>query len=147
MPFQDDPSAIRWRLHLASPPNAVYELLNTDKGRAHFWAESAVETDGIIHFIFPNGLEWKGKILERTPPKRFVVVYIGSSTTTFDLIPAPTGGTDLTLIEVGVPSEYRAEVIAGWVSVLMALKAAVDFHIDLRNHDSSRTWDDGYIEN
>jgi predicted nucleic acid-binding Zn ribbon protein len=33
------------------------------------------------------------------------------------------------------------------VSVLMALKAAVDFSVDLRNHDPDRTWDHGYVEN
>jgi len=96
---------------------------------------------------FPNGLEWIGQIIERTPPKCFIVVYIGGSTTSFDLIPGSAGGTDLTLTDAGVPDEDRAEVIAGWVSVLLALKAAVDFNIDLRNHDPSRTWDEGYVEN
>jgi hypothetical protein len=57
------------------------------------------------------------------------------------------GGTDLTLTDMGVPSEHRTEVIAGWVSVLMALKAAVDFGIDLRGHDSERHWDTGFVEN
>lgn len=31
---------IRWRLHLPVPPSEVYEALNTDDGRASFWAES-----------------------------------------------------------------------------------------------------------
>jgi len=53
----------------------------------------------------------------------------------------------LTLTDQGVPPENRTEVIAGWVSVLMALKASVDFGIDLRNHDPNRTWDEGYAEN
>lgn len=38
-------------------------------------------------------------------------------------------------------------MIAGWVSVLLALKAAVDFSVDLRNHDPGRTWDQGYADN
>jgi len=38
-------------------------------------------------------------------------------------------------------------VLAGWVSVLMALKAAVDHGVDLRNHDPQRTWDQGYADN
>ena len=49
------------------------------------------------------------------------------------------GGTDLTLTETGVPSEWRKENLAGWVSVLLALKAAVDHGVDLRVHDTSRT--------
>jgi hypothetical protein len=30
--------------------------------------------------------------------------------------------------------------------VLLALKAAVDHGIDLRNHDPRRTWDRGYAD-
>jgi hypothetical protein len=38
-------------------------------------------------------------------------------------------------------------VTAGWVSVLMQLKAAVQFHVDLRNHSRERSWEKGYVEN
>lgn len=55
--------------------------------------------------------------------------------------------TDLTLSDAGVPAADRAEVTAGWVSVLLALKAAVDFGVDLRNHDRQRTWGTGYADN
>lgn len=53
----------------------------------------------------------------------------------------------MTLTDVGVPLEDRTEVIAGWVSVLMALKGAVDFGIDLRTHDPDRHWEKGYVDN
>jgi hypothetical protein len=53
----------------------------------------------------------------------------------------------LILTDQGVPEEDRIEIIAGWVSVLMALKASVDFGIDLRNHDPQRTWNECYVEN
>ena len=36
---------------------------------------------------------------------------------------------------------------AGWVSVLMAMKGAVDFEIDLRNHNPERVWENGYLDN
>jgi uncharacterized protein YndB with AHSA1/START domain len=147
MSFQDDPSLIRWRLHLKSPPAVAYEWVATDQGRARFWAESAVEADGEIHFIFPNGLEWRGQILERDPPRRFRVRYLGDSVTTFEFADDGAGGTDLTLTDVGVPEADRMEVIAGWVSVLLVLKTAVDHGVDLRNHDPQRTWDQGYAEN
>ena len=147
MTFQSDPDIIRWNLHLKSSPQIVYQRLSTDQGRASFWVESAVEDKGKIHFIFPNQAEWKGKILEEDPPHQFKVEYYGGSTTTFELQPDGKGGTDLTLMDQGVPSEDRTEVIAGWVSVLMALKASVDFGVDLRTHDPSRTWDEGYVEN
>lgn len=122
-------------------------MLATNEGRARFWAESAVEQDGAIHFVFPNQAKWRGRILEANPPHRFKVEYYGGSITTFELSPDGSGGTDLTLTDQGVPAADRTEVIAGWVSVLMALKASVDFGIDLRNHDPKRTWDEGSAEN
>ena len=138
---------VRWKLRFKSSPQVVYDKLSTDEGRASFWAESAIEQDGVIHFVFPNQAEWKGRILKNEPPHLFKVEYYGGSITTFKLDPDGLGGTDLTLTDQGVPVEDRSEVIAGWVSVLMALKASVDFGIDLRNHDPRRTWDDGYIDN
>jgi hypothetical protein len=75
------------------------------------------------------------------------VRYFGGSTTTFELAADGAGGTDLALTDAGVLDADRPEVIAGWVSVLMALKAAADFDVDLRDHDSRRTWDEGYAEN
>lgn len=142
-----DESIIRWRLHLAAGPEKVYHLLNSDEGRAGFWAESAVERNGVIHFSFPNGAAWQGKILQRVPGRLFRLIYYGGSTTTFELSPDGKGGTDLTLTDEGVGAEYQSEVNAGWVSVLMALKAAADHDIDLRNHDPERTWDQGYVDN
>jgi uncharacterized protein YndB with AHSA1/START domain len=147
MAFQNNPGLIRWKLHLNSSPQDVYQLLSTNEGRASFWAESAIEQEGMIHFVFPNQAQWKGKIFENEPPHKFKLEYYGGSITTFELNPDGSDGTDLTLTDQGVPAEDRPEVIAGWVSVLMALKASVDFGIDLRNHDPKRTWDDGYTEN
>ena len=147
MTLLSDQDIIRWRLHLASPTESVYEKLSTDAGRASFRSESAVNHDDVIHFVFPDQSEWTGRILESQPPHRFQVEYYGGSITTFELEPDGSGGTDLTLTDQGVPVQDRTEVIAGWVSVLMALKASVDFGVDLRNHDPQRTWDQGYAEN
>jgi uncharacterized protein YndB with AHSA1/START domain len=147
MAFQDNPDMIVWRIHLTSPPEQVYQILATDEGRARFWAESAIETDGKIDFKFPNGFSWRGKIIENSPPCRFVVEYIDGSSATFELTDDGAGGTDLRLTDVGVSETYRTEVTAGWVSVLMALKATVDFSVDLRNHDPGRTWDQGFADN
>lgn len=147
MGFQDDQIQIYWRLHLKSPPEKVYQALSTDAGRASFWAESAIERDGIIHFVFPNKMTWDAHILAAIPNSRYTVQYIGNSITTFSLEEDGQGGTDLTLTDAGVPAADRTEVIAGWVSVLMALKASVDFGIDLRTHDPDRQWDRGYAEN
>ena len=76
----------------------------------------------------------------------FAVEYFGS-VTTFELTQDGRGGTDLTLTAAGVPPADRVEMTAGWVSVLLALKAAVDSGVDLRNHDPARTWDQGFADN
>jgi len=147
MSFQNDPNQILWRLHLKSPPEKVYQALSTDSGRASFWAESAIERDGIIHFVFPNKMTWDARILSAIPFSQYTVQYIGNSITNFSLETDGQGGTDLTLTDEGVPAADRTEVIAGWVSVLLALKASVDFNVDLRTHDADRQWDCGYAEN
>jgi RimJ/RimL family protein N-acetyltransferase/uncharacterized protein YndB with AHSA1/START domain len=141
----DHRQPVRWRLHLAAPPEAVRELLATDEGRARFWAESTLAT-GRIEFRFPGGQTWSGRVVEDAPT-RFSVEYCGGSVATFELAPDGSGGTDLTLTDRGVPGADRSEVTAGWVSVLLALKAAADFEVDLRNHDPARTWDQGFADN
>lgn len=137
---------IRWKIHLRSSPVLVFSVLNSAEGRARFWAESAQETEGFIHFKFSNGEEYKGAILEVTPCTRFELRYF-DSLVRFELQDDGQGGTDLQLTNYGVPDSEYPEVKAGWVSVLLALKAACDFQIDIRNHDPNRTWDQGYADN
>ncbi len=57
------------------------------------------------------------------------------------------GGTDLSLLAENVDESVRMEMASGWVSVLMAMKGALDFGIDLRNHDPERTWPRGFADN
>jgi uncharacterized protein YndB with AHSA1/START domain len=144
--FQDIPDTIVWKLHFSSPPEDVYEALSTDAGRKTYWAESADETDGRIHYVFLNGVEDTGEILEREPGRVFKSTYF-DWTVTFDLRPDAAGGTDMQVTCVGVKEEDKRQIAAGWVSWLMAMKAAVDFGVDLRNHDAQRTWFDGYADN
>ena len=136
---------IRWRMHLRCPPQKVYDALNSDEGRAAFWAESAVERDGAIEFRFVNGYEYRGKILEREAPRRFVVDYFGTPAR-FELSDDGRGGTDLLLTHVENDPEDWNEVHAGWLNVLFPLKAWVVYGIDLRNHDPERSWDRGYAD-
>ena len=51
----------------------------------------------------------------------------------------------MSLVAENVPEQWRIQTVAGWVKVLMSPKAAVDFGVDLRNHDLDRTWDDGFL--
>ncbi|MEM9362148.1 MAG: SRPBCC domain-containing protein [Bacteroidota bacterium] len=137
---------ITWKLHLKSNTQDVFNLLSTSEGRKIFWTERADEDNGVINFLFPNGQTYKGRILEMIPNKRFHLDYFDSMVK-FLLKPSDDGGTDLVLINENVDENEFAEVNAGWISVLMNLKAVTDFQCDLRNHDSKRTWDQGYAEN
>ena len=147
MDIPRDPRPIRLRLHLNASPEAVHGFLSTDDGRARSWAESAKEGYGVIEFRFVNGIVQQSRILENRPPSRFAVTHSGGSVVTFDLAADGSAGTDPVLTEVRVPSGSWEENHAGWVSVLLALKAAVDFRADLRNHDPGCTWDQGFADN
>lgn len=92
-------------------------------------------------------MTWSARVVAEEPPRRFGIEYLGGTRTTFVLEPDGAGGTDLTLTDEHVAPEHREDVFAGWVSVLLALKAAVEHGIDLRNHDADRTWDQGFVDN
>lgn len=120
-------------------------MLDNDAGRASFWAESAIERSGVVHFEFVNGQRHSGPVLERERPHVWAVEYFGS-VVRFTLEPDGSGGTDLTLVDEGVPESDRAEVTAGWLNVLLPMKAAIDHGVDLHSHDPTRTWDQGYAD-
>lgn len=140
-------TGVRWKLHLASPPEQVYAMFATDRGRAKFWSESSLEKEGIMELYFMNGEQLACSILEKMPPNRFSFHYFAKTTVVVEFRQDEDGGTDLTLSETGFPNqEHRNLHESGWISVLMNLKAAVDFGMDLRNHNDQRTWDHGYCE-
>ena len=138
-------NTIRWKLHVPVPPERVYDALNTDEGRASFWAESAVERDGVIYFNFINGMSYQSRILDRAAPERFSIDYFGA-VATFELESDGAGGTDVTLTHDGVAADSWNEVHAGWLNVLFPLKAWLAHGVDLRSHDPQRLWDDGYVD-
>ncbi|MQA00811.1 MAG: hypothetical protein GEU80_16065 [Dehalococcoidia bacterium] len=135
---------ILWRLHLRSSPADVYRLLTTDEGRGSFWSESTVETDCVVEFRAKNGNRWPARILEQTPPRRFVLEYGG--VTTFELEDDGDGGTDLTLTNTGFEPDTRDDALPGWLNILLPLKARADFGVDLRNDDPARDWSRGYVD-
>lgn len=142
----DDAEPVRWRLHLDAAPPAVYEMLATRAGRERFWAEAAPEREGAVAFTFPDGTDHRAPVLAAERPDRYALEYLGAPAT-FELSDDGDGGTDLELRHRGLSAAERAETAAGWVSVLMALKAAVEHGVDLRNHDPARTWAEGYVDN
>jgi hypothetical protein len=130
---------------LPVPRELVFDALDSDAGRAAFWAVSAVETNGTIDFRFSNGLRCECRILERRKPERFRLEYFGSPAQ-FDLGDDGMRGTDLSLTHEGVAAAEWVEVHAGWLNVLFPLKAWLVHGVDLRNHDSRRSWEAGYID-
>ena len=144
--FQPDPNRIIWRVHFRSTPIEVYEYLALSEKRKLYWAESAEERGSVIHYRFLNGIEDSGRILERDPGRLYRVEYFGSDVT-FELSSCESNGCDMTVTCENVNKGDRCEIAAGWVSWLLAMKAAVDFGVDLRNHDRNRTWSDGFADN
>jgi hypothetical protein len=55
------------------------------------------------------------------------------------------GGTDVWLTHLTSAADH-AETAAGWLNVLLPLKAWLQHGIDLRNHDPERTWDHGFVD-
>ena len=142
---ESPPEPIVWRLHLASSPETVFEALTTDAGRESFWAESAVEQDGVIHFRFINGVEDQSPIISRQRPGLFELEYFGTLVR-FDVADAGTGGSDLTMTNSNYDPTWRDDLLPGWLNVLLPMKAMLDFGVDLRNHDPARTWDQRYVD-
>jgi hypothetical protein len=141
-----DPSVVRWRVHLRSAPERAYEMLASQEGREAFWAERAPERDGVIHFEFANGERVDGDVLRREPGRCFSVRYFEGKPVRFEIEPDGAGGSEVTVIQEGVTDDNRDDFAPGWVVVLLALKAAADFGVDLRNHSATRTWEAGYVD-
>ncbi len=139
------PDGITWRLHLRSSPDVVYDALDSDAGRASFWAETAIEHDGSVLFRFINGERYDGQILERVRPLRWTVDYYGAPVT-FTLTDDGRGGTDVVMTHPVDDEGARQQMTPGWLNVLLPMKAAIDHGIDLHNHDPARTWDQRYVD-
>jgi hypothetical protein len=132
-------------MHIPVPPASVFAALDSDEGRAAFWAESATEKEGAIAFRFVNGHTHTSAILERKAPRLWVIEYFGAEAR-FELADDGSGGTDLLLTHRGVPDAQWNEVHAGWLNVLFPLKVFCVHGVDIRNHDARRTWDEGYAD-
>ena len=136
---------IIWRLSLASPPERVFELLDTDEGSERFWAVQSRRVRDGFDLEFPGGLKGRVEVMERRVPTRLAIRYFGSDAV-LDLAEREDGGC---LFQVTCrcedPDEWL-EFYPGWVSWLLVLKAAADFDIDLRNGSPDRTWEQRYVD-
>ncbi|MBC6983135.1 hypothetical protein [Caulobacter sp. 17J80-11] len=135
---------IVWRVALASPPERVFALLDTDEGRQRFWAaRSAATADGFV-LTFADGREARVEVLERRAPTRLVLRYFGAEVELE--LDAADPGCVLELRDHGRELLDWRDRHAGWVSWLLTLKAAVDFGVDLRNGAPHRSWDQRFVD-
>ncbi|MDY7397057.1 hypothetical protein UMM65_17580 [Aureibaculum sp. 2210JD6-5] len=143
---QKEVGQINWKVHFSTSIDQVYNALTTDEGRSTFWAEEAKEINGIIEFKILNYPVYKSKIIEKKYPNLFQLEYFGTDVT-FTLKETPDKGTDLYMNAITFDKNTQKEMTSGWVSVLLAMKAAVDFGVDLRNHNPERVWEKGFVDN
>ncbi|HYE27658.1 MAG TPA: SRPBCC domain-containing protein [Allosphingosinicella sp.] len=135
---------IDWRVHFSAPPASVWRAWTTDEGREQFWAERSVADERGFQLSFVNGERLRVELVEARAPERLVFHYFGRSTVMVEISADGAGGCDLRLREINSPDPIGNH--AGWVSVLLACKAAVDFGIDLRSRDPARSWDAGFVD-
>lgn len=133
-----------WKVKLSADRSTVFERLATDRGRESFWAERSHETPQGFDLTFPNGEKTSVIVVANVAPQRLEFLYFGAST--MFALEATNRGTVLTL-SAKVPDDDLVESSAGWISVLLALKARVDGDVDLRNHDQGYSWDFGFVDN
>ena len=147
MPSSPALPPIEWKVHLASSPAAVFELLTTDRGRERFWAEHSRCEDSTFTLTFSGGEQLRCAVVAEAASQHFAFRYFADTLVEITLTLDEAGGTDLSLTEIGfADAAHRSENYAGWIQVLLCLKAAVDHKVDLRNHDAARTWSRGYCE-
>ena len=137
---------IVYRLLLKAAPDRIFAFVATDQGRGKFWAERTEQQQQNIVFHFSDGQKLSSQVLESTPYHRFSLTYFNGSIVSFD-IHEETDGTILQLRETNLSASDERQNRAGWVSVLLNLKAQADFGIDLRNHHPHYTWSEGYVGN
>jgi hypothetical protein len=139
-------SIVSWRLRLASPPVQVCELLADEAGRPRFRSELEIEPGMDLAAILSRGAVWEDADVDREPPYRFTVRYATGGVTTCDVADDGAGGSEVVVTDVGTVGEDRTDVLAAWVAALSAIKATVDFTLDLHTRDQLRTWFPDYAE-
>ena len=141
----NDTTRIVWRLHLAAPPERVFDAWLSPADHQRFWCERSEILPGRgfrQHFI--DGTVECCAVEATKTPTHIRFRYFRSQVDIH--LERRPDGTDLTLIALDVaPHEWR-DVHAGWLNVLLPFKAWVDFGVDLRNHDPLRTWAHRYVD-
>jgi uncharacterized protein YndB with AHSA1/START domain len=149
--MQVDFDQIHASVKLAAGRDRVWQALTTPGGITSWWAERAEiqPTDGgLLRLLFPNRRMLDSKVVMCRPMQFVSFVYFGGTRAQFEVTTHPSGGTVVTVTDHGFSSqEDYAETLAHWTSVLLALKAYLDFGVDLRNHTPAFNWEQGFVDN
>jgi uncharacterized protein YndB with AHSA1/START domain len=149
--MQVDFQHINMSVKLATSRDRVWQALTTPSGITSWWSERAeIEPSdgGLLRLLFPNRRMLDSKVIMCRPPHFLSFVYFGGTRASFEVTSHPAGGSVVTVSDSGFSSqEDYAETLAHWASVLLALKAFLDFGVDLRNHTSAFNWEKGYVDN
>ena len=137
---------ISWKVCIARPRGAIFELLATDRGRERFWVHRSEQLGSQLTLRFLDGTTLKTEILESSAPTRFALEYFNHSHASFTLERVDDASTVVHLLETGLDEPTARENRPGWVSVLLNLKAVAQLGVDLRNHDPRRSWTAGYVD-
>lgn len=135
---------VSWRVVCHANIKKVFDLIATDSGRTKFWCEQSTTSEDHIHMIFPGGETETARILKYDRPTSMEIIYFGA-VTKFQITELRSGC--VVHVEAIVRDADFDETNAGWVSVLMNLKAVSTYDIDLRNHKQDYSWARGFIDN
>ncbi|GAC1457763.1 MAG: hypothetical protein PVSMB4_17530 [Ktedonobacterales bacterium] len=149
--MQVDFEHIHVSVKLNTSRDRVWQAMTTPGGITSWWAERAEVQPvdgGLLRLVFPNRRMLDSKVVMCRPPEFLSFVYFGGTRAEFHLSTHPAGGTVATVTDRGFSSqEDYAETLAHWSSVLLALKAFLDFGVDLRNHTPVFNWEQGFVDN
>lgn len=137
--------SVTWKVFINDSPVVVYRYLSMDRLRESFWAEKSNSTGHGFELTFPNGQSTSCRILLAEPYQHLAIEYFNSRVD-FELKPI-NDGTELTVVNTNILESEYEDVLAGWVSVLLCLKVAIQFKKDIRNHNPARCWDQGFVDN
>jgi uncharacterized protein YndB with AHSA1/START domain len=135
---------------LGADRNRVWQALTTPAGITSWWSERAEiqpSDGGLLRLVFPNRRTLDSKVVQCRPQEMMSFVYFGGTRAQFD-VTSIASGTSVSVTDRGFSSqEDYAETLASWTSALLALKAYLDYGVDLRNHNPSYNWEHDFVDN